>query len=110
MRARWRSVAGAATQTVLVGPATRARQLPRIYASEEAAERAARAAYDRRARKKATATHSLALGRADLFPGRRMELSGFKAGIDGLGWVIEEASHRMTGEGGFTTDLSLEST
>lgn len=108
VKARWRSVSGAATHTVLVGPSRGARQLPRIYASEDAAQRAAQAAYDRRARKKAVFTLHLALGRADLYPERRLQLTGFKAGIDGSGWLVEEAAHRLDAQGGFTTDLTLE--
>lgn len=108
VRALWRDVAGAATHTVLVGPAEGARRLPRIYANEEAALRAAQAAYDRRARKKATFRIQLALGRADLYPERSLTLAGFKPGVDGEGWLVEEVSHRLGGGSGFTTDLTLE--
>lgn len=109
VRARWRSVAGAATQSVLVGPARGARQLSRIYATEDAAARAARAAHDRRARKKATFSLKLAIGRPDLYPERRVALSGFKAMVDSATWLIDELAHTLSGDGGFTTDLTLES-
>ncbi|WP_292065965.1 contractile injection system protein, VgrG/Pvc8 family [Brevundimonas sp. UBA7664] len=106
VRARWRSVAGATTHTVLVGPARGARRLPRIYASEDASTRAAQAAYDRRARKKATFSLTLALGRPDLYPERRLKLQGFKSMVDEATWLIEEVRHQL-GEG-LTTDLTLE--
>jgi phage protein D len=107
VRARWRSTASAATHTVLVGPSTGARRLPRIYATEDAATRAAQAAYDRRSRKKAEFTITLATGRPELYPERQVTLQGFKAGIDGSNWLISEVRHQLGG-GGFTTDLTLQ--
>lgn len=107
VRARWRSIEDAQTNTVLVGPADGARRLPRIYATEDAATRAARAAYDRRARKTATFSLTLALGRPDLYPERRLTLSGFKSMVDDATWLIDEVRHQLGA--GLTTDLTLES-
>ena len=108
VRARWRDVAGATTQTVLAGPAEGARRLPRIYASEDAATRAAQAAYDRRARKKAEFSITLAIGRPELYPEQRLTLQGFKPPIDAATWLIEEARHDL-GDSGLTTGLTLQS-
>lgn len=108
VRARWRDTAAGVTKSVLVGRSAGARTLPRIYPTEAAAERAARAAHDRRARKKATFTLTLAVGRPDLYPERPVTLQGFKPRIDDGRWLISQVSHAYTDQGGLTTDLTLE--
>lgn len=37
-----------------------------------------------------------------------MKISGFKPEIDAATWLITEVSHRLDSNGGFTTDLRLE--
>lgn len=52
--------------------------------------------------------YSLALGRADLYREQRLDVSGFKAEVDGRIWLIAEATHSITGSGGYTSSLVLE--
>ncbi|WP_438852484.1 contractile injection system protein, VgrG/Pvc8 family [Brevundimonas nasdae] len=109
VRARWRDVAGGATKTVLVGRARGARTLPRIYATENQAQRAAQAAHDRRARKKAVFSIALAEPAPSLYPERRVTLQGFKPAIDAATWLVEEVVHTMD-DNALATALTLEST
>jgi uncharacterized protein len=51
---------------------------------------------------------TLALGRADLFPEQKLRVRGFKPEIDDTAWLIAKATHSITGSGGFTTQLELE--
>ena len=50
---------------------------------------------------------SLARGRPDLYPEQRIDVTGFKAGIDGE-WLVSRVNHTITGSAGFTTSLELE--
>jgi len=50
----------------------------------------------------------LALGRPELYPERPATLGGFKAEIDARAWLIAEAEHTLTGDGGLGTRLKLE--
>jgi len=108
VRARWRDLAGGVTKSVLVGRSRGARTLPRIYPTEAAAERAARASHDRRARKKATFSITLADPAPDLYPERKGRLTGFKPAIDAATWLIEEVRHTLS-DTGLVTSLTLES-
>ena len=47
-------------------------------------------------------------GRADLYPGQRVTVDGFKPEIDGTGWLVSTVTHTIAGSGGFTTALELE--
>lgn len=89
------------------GNAEGAKTLARVYASEAEAKRAAEAERKRAARQAATLDMTLALGRADIYPGQRVSASGFKAEIDATTWMVKEAMHEL-GEQGYCTKLKLE--
>lgn len=95
-------------QSVTVGEKQGAKRLRRTFASEAEAQRAAIAERDRLKRMPATLDLTLALGRADAYPEQRVKVSGFKPEIDAATWLITEVSHRLDSNGGFTTDLRME--
>ena len=55
-----------------------------------------------------TGPGNLALGRADVYPEQRVRVTGLKPEIDALTWLIARATHTVTGSGGFTTALEME--
>lgn len=106
--ATWHDRAGAQRHQVVIGTDANAKRLGRTYASEAAARRAADTAYKKLQRGKAEFALDLAIGRPDLYPGRKLSVSGFKAEIDATEWLIDEARHSLNGSGGLKTVLSLE--
>ncbi|HEL3749739.1 TPA: phage late control D family protein [Stenotrophomonas maltophilia] len=108
VRAYWNDKKGARRKAVLVGTSTNAKNLRETYDSAKTAREHADAEWKRVQRGAAKMDYSLALGRADLYPEQRIDVSGFKAEIDGRTWLIAETTHSITGSSGFTTALVLE--
>ncbi len=50
---------------------------------------------------------TLALGRADLHPEQKASISGYKAAIDAVSWLIAEVTHTIN-DRGFQTELKLD--
>lgn len=84
-----------------------ARRLRKTYPNKTEAEQAAEAEDRRVQRAAASFDMTLALGRADLFPDRKVTLAGFKPEIDGMKWQVAEVTHKLDA-GGFSTGLKLE--
>lgn len=105
--ATWHDRAGATKKKVTVGKADGAKRLPRTYASEAEAKRAARAAAGRARREPRSMTIDLPFGRPDARPEAPVKVTGYKAAIDATAWVIAEATHTFT-ERGLVTALKLE--
>jgi phage protein D len=103
----WHDRAAGAKKQVTVGTPEGAKRLSRTYASEEQARAAARAAQRRSERQAVTLDYTLALGRADLMPERRVTVRGFKAETDAGSWLVAEVSHSI-GERGYTSGVQLE--
>jgi phage protein D len=116
VEARWHDKRTGERQTVVVesvrgagGSDTRGpKRLKRIYATEKSAQAAARSSAAKIDRAQAEFEMELALGRPELYPERPMSLSGFKPEIDARSWLISEAEHTLSGEGGLGTRLKLE--
>lgn len=106
--AYWHDTGEAKRQSVTVGEKQGAKRLRRTFASEAEAKRAALAERDRLKRSPATLDLQLAFGRPDAYPEQRVKVSGFKPEIDAATWLITEVSHRLDSNGGFTTDLRME--
>lgn len=81
--------------------------LRKTYQNETAARRAAAAKWIQLQKGAAQFSITLARGRADLYPGMHLTVSGFKQEIDAQDWIIAKAEH-VTGDSGFTTQLELE--
>ncbi len=104
----WQDRAAATRREVLVGSASNPKRLGRVYGSQASAKRAAETNFKRQGRKGATFNLSLARGRPDLYPEQKLTLSGWKPQIDAADWLIVEARHTLSGNGGLTTSLQLE--
>lgn len=108
MRAYWHSKPGASRKSVLVGESGNAKRLRETYNSEAEAREHANAEWKRVRRGAAKMDFTLALGRADLSPEQKLRVRGFKPEIDDTAWLIAKATHSITGSGGYTTQLALE--
>jgi len=108
VRAYWHFKPGANRKSVLVGDSGNAKRMRETFNNEAEARQQATAEWNRIRRGAATLAYSLALGRADLYPGLKLRVSGFKPEIDATAWLIAKTTHTITGSGGFTTALELE--
>lgn len=108
VRAYWHSKPGASRKSVLVGESGNAKRLRETYNSEAEAREHANAEWKRVRRGAAKMDFTLALGRADLSPEQKLRVRGFKPEIDDTAWLIAKATHSITGSGGYTTQLALE--
>lgn len=106
--ASWHDRKAAKCKTVTIGKGEGAKKLRMVYPDEASAKRAAAAEAARLKRAPATFDISLALGRPDAYPEARVQVTGFKAGIDGTTWLVSEVTHRLDKSGGFRTDLRFE--
>lgn len=105
--ATWHSTAQAQRRKVTVGTDTNAKTLRRVYASEADARRAAEAEWGRLRRGPAKFAFNLALGRPELYPERKVSVTGFKREIDATSWLITELTHSLD-QNGLTTDIRME--
>ncbi|WP_454886151.1 contractile injection system protein, VgrG/Pvc8 family [Sphingomonas oryzagri] len=109
--AAWHDQDGAKRETVTAGASKGThKRLHRTYATKADAQAATGAEWQRIQRGESTLDLALALGRPDLFPDRRLSLSGFPAPIPVDGWLISEATHTLGGDDGLRTALKLETT
>lgn len=106
--AKWRSRAKGTSGEVVIGSSSNAKRLGRTYGSEESARRAAQADNTKQERKGAQFSLDLASGRPDLYPDRKLTVSGWKPEIDNSGWVITETRHQLDAGGGLKTSLQME--
>lgn len=106
--AKWRSRAKGTAGEVTVGSSSNAKRLGRTYGSEASARRAAQADNTKQERKGAQFSLDLASGRPDLYPDRKLTVSGWKPEIDNTGWVITETRHQLDAGGGLKTSLQME--
>ncbi len=104
--ANWHDQDGATRQLHHEGDAPRKR-LKRIYATQSDAQAAAQSEHQRQQRVAASLDVSLAYGNAQIAPGQRASVSGYKAEINATSWTVSTTEHQM-GPGGFTTTLTLE--
>ncbi|CAL4868226.1 hypothetical protein MMA231_02501 [Asticcacaulis sp. MM231] len=110
VEAKWHNKATNQQETVVVGGSAepKAKLLRKVYANEADARTAAEAEQGRMERGKATMSFPLALGRPDIFPDRPIRLTGWKAEVNAIDWLVIETSHSMDGNGALSTRLSLE--
>ena len=99
---------GAKRQTATVTKERGAKRLRKVCPSEAAAPKAATAAKAGAGRQPRSLELTLALGCADLYPERRVAISGFRLEIDAVPWLVEEVSHSLAKDRGFTTAIRLE--
>ncbi|QDQ27685.1 phage late control D family protein [Chitinimonas arctica] len=121
VRAYYHDAKGAAKKEVIHGKGSEAKgkakgtkpsadnlkSLRHTYASRANAERAAAAEWAKLQRGYASFSLTLARGRPELFPELPATVQGFKADIDGAGWIITKAVHTLD-EKGLITALDCE--
>ncbi|WP_292087747.1 contractile injection system protein, VgrG/Pvc8 family [Brevundimonas sp.] len=106
--AKWRNRSTNTSGEVVIGSSSNAKRLGRTYGSESSARRAAETENTRQDRKGARFSLDLASGRPDLYPDRKLTVTGWKADIDNTGWVITEVTHQLDAAGGLKTALQME--
>jgi phage protein D len=106
--ASWHDRKGAKRESVTVGDKNGAKRLRKVYPSEATAREAATAARARAGRQPLSLELTLALGRADLYPERRVTTAGFRPEIDAVAWLIAEVSHSLSKDRGYTVGVKLE--
>ncbi|HBT13612.1 MAG TPA: hypothetical protein DEA88_10525 [Erwinia persicina] len=83
-------------------------RLPGVFSRKEEAQYAAQAKWEEIWKSSARLTFKLALGRADIIPEMRVEVSGFKQLINEQKWVVTEVTHTINAATGFRTAVTLE--
>ncbi len=104
--ATWHDRNAGKRRTFTAGEGEGAKKLARVYPTEEAAQTAANAARTK-ARREPILLSLTVLGRPDLAPEQKATVSGYKAAIDGAGWLVTEVDHNI-GDRGFTTNIKFE--
>lgn len=94
-------------KTVKTGGGKNPKRLKRTYASEADAKAATEAEHKRNARAVNTFDYELAWGDAAIIPERPVALTGWDSEIDGLKWVVKEATHSFDASG-LKTRITLE--
>lgn len=106
--ADWQDRAGGRRRSEVVGSEGNAKRLKRTFGSAKAARRAAETERKRLARGGADFSLTLAIGRPDLFPEKKLQVEGFKPAIDAQDWLISEVQHRLDAQNGLATTLQME--
>lgn len=107
-QASYRDTDAGRNRTVKIGSGKRKR-LKKVYASEADARAAAQGEASKRKRGTFKFTYDLALGDPQLMPNCRVFLKGWDSEIDGIAWLVDEATHSLDGSGGLKTSIKLES-
>lgn len=105
--AQWHDQDAGRAKTVKTGGDNRKR-LKKTYASEADAKKAAESEAQRHKRGARTFSYDLALGDPAITVNRKMTLTGWDSEIDGISWLVAEATHRLSDRGLLTT-VKLES-
>lgn len=103
----WQSNEDADKKEVSAGSTDNPKRLRRTYATEAAAQTAAKSEWQRIQRGTQTVSLTLADGRADIYPETPVRLQGFKAGIDDVPWIIARITHTLS-DTQFTTSIECE--
>lgn len=94
-------------KTVSTG-GSKPRKLKKVYASKADAEKAAKTAKDKAKRGAFSFTYDLAFGDPAITPNQPVQLRGWDSEIDGISWLVGEATTRFAA-GGLVTAIKLES-
>ncbi|MDO5101477.1 MAG: contractile injection system protein, VgrG/Pvc8 family [Lautropia sp.] len=103
--AYWHETKHARRKEVKVGQGEPVFRLKRYFPTAEMAMAAARAEYERRARRRATLSLTLP-GRTDVVAEGRVVLAGIREGVDGQ-WIVSRAEHSLDASG-LSTSIEAE--
>lgn len=107
--AQWHDRKAARRKTVKQGGGKNPKRIKRSFASEAEAKAAASAESKRASRGQYEFTYDMALGEPAIGPNERATLSGWDDEIDGIKWLIEQATHKLDAQGGLGTSLMMKS-
>ncbi|GHD59826.1 phage late control D family protein [Jeongeupia chitinilytica] len=107
VRAEYQNNKKAKKGEVVVGKADNLKTLRHVYATQKAAERAAKASWNRIQRGVAEFGITLALGRPEIVTESPATVTGFKADIDNGNWTVSRAAHTLDGNG-LATSVEFE--
>lgn len=108
VKAYWQDRGKARRTGVTAGSGTPMMTLKNSYASKAEAEQAANSKLKALARGTGTVQISGLVGNPSLTAEAIANLQGFRTGIDGSGWVIDQVTHRVSGSG-YTNTVDVES-
>ena len=94
---------------VTAGKGTPAMTLKNSYSSKAEAEQAANSKLKALGRGTGTVQISGLIGNPKLTAEAIAKLVGFRTGIDGDNWVVDQVTHHLSGTGGYTNTLDVES-
>lgn len=108
VRAYWHDLRTAQRREVVVGqPGGRVQSLTKTYPTEDEAREAAASKLKATSKGKDTLTVSAMPGNPRVAAEQPVQAVGFRAGVDGE-WVATRVEHKISGSGGYTTDLECE--
>jgi hypothetical protein len=107
VKATWHDRKSGKRQHFVAGKADGAKSLSRVYANEGDAQAAANAAQGRAGREPVSLSLTLALGRPDIHPETKATITGYKAAINAVSWLVAEVTHTF-GDRGYTTAIKFE--
>ncbi|WP_372395149.1 contractile injection system protein, VgrG/Pvc8 family (plasmid) [Azospirillum sp. HJ39] len=109
VEAQWQDTTAGQTKTVVAGDDSgTVTKLKPVYPTEDQAQAAAVAAKTEATRSQREIHLTLAVGRPELVAGGPMTLTGWRAEIDGVGWIIDDVTHTLTEGEGLTTSLTAK--
>lgn len=108
VNAYWQNTGAAQRVKVTAGSGDPALTLKNSYASEDEAKQAASSKLKSLSRGTGKISIKGLIGDPYMSAERTASLSGFRAGIDGDGWVVNSVAHSFGGSG-YTCDVELES-
>ena len=108
VKANWQNVAAGQRATVTAGEGEPVLTLKNSYTSQDEARRAAESKLKSLTRGTGKVSINGLIGDPEMSAERTATLSGFRSGVDGDGWVINEVTHSVSGDG-YTCSLQLES-
>lgn len=108
VHAEWHDKATGTRKTAQAGSSENSKGLRRVFHSEADAQQHANAEFRRNQRAEARLSLTLSRGDATLSAEMIGRVSGWRAEIDSIRWLIASASHTVTGNSGFATSLELE--
>lgn len=107
--AAWHDKGAAKKKKVTAGGGRNARRIKRSFATEGEAREAARAEARKAARGQYEFEYQMALGDPGIATNQRVSLRGWDSEIDGVRWLVNEASHTLDGNAGLTSTIRLVS-
>lgn len=106
--ASYQDTGKAKREKAIAGEKGKVKHLKGTFANKEEAERASKAKMAEIKRQMAKFSITTAYGIPEMSTESPVKLSGFKAEVDKLKWIVEKATHSYTKSGGLTTQLDLE--